>query len=260
MDRFALGYEAWPILVAHARSTERLFYKDLALALGYKTPKVSRAALWSIQDFCIEKGLPPLTSIVVNKTTGAPGAGFKLGSATLDDAQQRAFAFDWSSVPRPFAPQSLSRIRVNRTSPNAQEPTAFTVPDSEVTVNGRGPYQDRFRAVLMQAYGHCCALCESRHRSMLIASHIVPWADDSQNRLNPHNGLLLCRTLDAAFECGLIRIKPDGEVIVAISDARQLGKDLHDYLRRTQHKLRAVSPRFAAAPEFLQWRYSRAKA
>jgi putative restriction endonuclease len=95
---------------------------------------------------------------------------------------------------------------------------------------------------------------------MLVASHIVPWADDSQNRLNPHNGLLLCRTHDSAFECGLIRIKPDGEVIVAISDPRQLGKDLHDCLQRTHHKLRAVSARFAPASEFLQWRFSHAKA
>jgi hypothetical protein len=75
MDKFTLAHEAWPILVAHAGRGERLFYKDLALELGYKAPRVSRAALWPIQDLCDEKGLPRLTSIVVYKTTGVPGAG-----------------------------------------------------------------------------------------------------------------------------------------------------------------------------------------
>src|SRR5258705_13332593 len=100
-NRFELGCRAWPMLASWAKLKEPHTYEDLAWKLGYRTPKVSRAALWSIQDYCIEKGLPPLTSIIVNKHTGQPGSGFQW-HGTLDDAQQRAFSYDWSKEKVPF--------------------------------------------------------------------------------------------------------------------------------------------------------------
>jgi len=39
---------------------------------------------------------------------------------------------------------------------------------------------------------------------LLIASHIVPWSKDKQNRLNPRNGLCLSALHDKAFDRGMI--------------------------------------------------------
>jgi putative restriction endonuclease len=260
MDRFALGHAAWPILVARARTGKTMYYIELAEELGYTSARVSRAALWSIQDFCTEKSLPSLTGIVVNKKTGVPGAGFRLGHRTLGDAQQRAFAFDWSSVARPFPEESRSRLGRQRSLGDSAADTSFEVSDADAIVNGRGPYQDRFRKRLTKIYGGRCALCDTRHENLLVASHIVPWAEDAKNRLNPQNGILLCRTHDAALESGLIHISPEGLTHVAVTNAGKLGKDLYDHLRRTLPRLRSVPRRFAPSDAFLQWRFAHAKA
>jgi putative restriction endonuclease len=260
MDRFSLGHRAWPILVAQAQKRVPMFYKDLGHALGYRNARVTRAALSPIQDFCLEKGLPPLTSIVVNKATGLPGAGFKLTDGTIEDAQQRAFRKDWGTIPVPFGEPTLSRIRSTRRRGTKPQSAVFDVPDAEVLVNGRGPYQDRFRKTLLRIYGRCCALCDTRATSMLVASHIVPWAQDSRHRLNPQNGLLLCRQHDAAFECGLVRVDTDGSVNVSQEGARKLGRDLHAFLARTRRNLPPLAKLSAPRPEFLEWRFRRGKA
>ncbi|MCX9157566.1 HNH endonuclease [Niveibacterium sp. 24ML] len=50
---------------------------------------------------------------------------------------------------------------------------------------------------------------------LLIASHIVPWSKDKQNRLNPSNGLCLSAIHDRAFDTGLITLSDDFRVIVS---------------------------------------------
>ena len=48
-----------------------------------------------------------------------------------------------------------------------------------------------------------------------MASHIVPWATDSKNRLNPRNGLCLNAIHDRAFDRGILTITPDYKVILS---------------------------------------------
>ena len=50
---------------------------------------------------------------------------------------------------------------------------------------------------------------------LLNASHIVPWAVDSKNRLNPRNGLCLNSLHDRAFDRGLLTITTDYRVMVS---------------------------------------------
>jgi predicted restriction endonuclease len=57
------------------------------------------------------------------------------------------------------------------------------------------------RAVLSSYRGRCCMSGLSDAR-LLIASHIVPWSQDKQNRLNPSNGLCLSAIHDRAFDKG----------------------------------------------------------
>ena len=42
---------------------------------------------------------------------------------------------------------------------------------------------------------------------VLRASHISPWSDDPENRLNPSNGILLAATYDAAFDQHLLKLQ-----------------------------------------------------
>ena len=49
--------------------------------------------------------------------------------------------------------------------------------------------QNVFRTMILNNYESTCAITGINIPSMLIASHIIPWADDEENRLNPENGI-----------------------------------------------------------------------
>jgi len=66
-----------------------------------------------------------------------------------------------------------------------------------------------FRAAVLSAYDYSCCVSGVNVPSLLIASHITPWAHDSRNRTNPRNGLCLSAMHDRAFDCGLITVGPD---------------------------------------------------
>ena len=64
-----------------------------------------------------------------------------------------------------------------------------------------------FRLSLLKGYDEHCCISGVSNRDFLVASHIVPWCIDKENRLNPQNGLLLNVFLDKAFDKGYITIK-----------------------------------------------------
>lgn len=249
--KYELAHEAWPLLTQWAAQHACPTYTDLASALGYRSARVARQPLWALADFCTEKELPPLTSIVVSKSTGKPGAGFTW-EAGIRDAQERAHAYDWSTVLPPFAPGFLK----DDTTPGASSASGFQVPDNKVQSNGRGPYQAEFRRRLQRVYGGSCALCRTRHRAFLVASHIVPWALDSHNRLNPRNGILLCVLHDRAYEEGIVRVQKDLSVDV-LAMGSGAGSSLQRALEDTSRRLRVAIPRLRPDPAFLSWRLSR---
>jgi len=61
-----------------------------------------------------------------------------------------------------------------------------------------------FRSMIMRDYSSCCCLTGLTVPEVLRASHIIPWAEDEQNRMNPSNGLCLSATYDAAFDRHLV--------------------------------------------------------
>jgi putative restriction endonuclease len=80
----------------------------------------------------------------------------------------------------------------------------------EVRVN-----QARFRKAILASYNATCCISGLQHEKLLVASHIVPWSEDKQNRLNPHNGLCLSALHDRAYDQGLITVMPDYTVRVS---------------------------------------------
>lgn len=75
--------------------------------------------------------------------------------------------------------------------------------------------QEKFRKLLLNKYNRC-ALCgvEATHTR---ASHIKPWAaSNDQERLDIHNGLLLCPNHDYLFDKGFISITNQGTLLISI--------------------------------------------
>jgi putative restriction endonuclease len=64
--------------------------------------------------------------------------------------------------------------------------------------------QSFFRRRIVSAYEFRCCVTGLAVPELLVASHIVPWAQDTANRLNPRNGLCLNALHDRAFDRGLM--------------------------------------------------------
>ena len=85
--------------------------------------------------------------------------------------------------------------------------------------------QGRFRKELLKLW-QGCALSGCKNQTLLVASHIKPWAKASnRERLDPYNGLLLNPTWDRLFDLGLITFTDQGGVVFSPyldTDDRQL--------------------------------------
>lgn len=75
--------------------------------------------------------------------------------------------------------------------------------------------QDIFRAMLLKIYHSKCCLTGLEIPEVLRASHIIPWVERVNTRLNPENGLCLSATYDAAFDKYLISFDEDYRLILS---------------------------------------------
>lgn len=77
---------------------------------------------------------------------------------------------------------------------------------------GQGAYRKR----IIHRWEYKCAVTGFNKLDVLIASHIVPWAEsDNNERLDVHNGLLLSPTYDALFDKHLISFENSGKIILS---------------------------------------------
>lgn len=73
--------------------------------------------------------------------------------------------------------------------------------------------QGAYRKSILHRWEYKCAVTRFDDIRILIASHIVPWKDASdQERLDVENGILLSPTYDALFDQHLITFNNDGEI------------------------------------------------
>lgn len=75
--------------------------------------------------------------------------------------------------------------------------------------------QSIFRVMLLELYGSKCCLTGIDIPEVLRASHIIPWAERANTRLNPENGLCLSATYDAAFDKHLISFDEDYRLVLS---------------------------------------------
>ena len=86
--------------------------------------------------------------------------------------------------------------------------------------------QGYYRQLILERFHRVCAVTKAGPEEILIASHIVPWRDSSDDeRLDPDNGILLSPTYDALFDKHLISFADDGLIIIGSSlTAEQITK------------------------------------
>ncbi len=141
--------------------------------------------------------------------TGRSGlkAASKMDKALWQEMQQ-----DWPTFVLAMAQAEASLIGAQSEQIQQTEDVKITTKLSEVQ---QRVGQSFFRNAVLSAYDYRCCITGLANPRLLVASHIVPWRSDEQNRLNPSNGLALSALHDKAFDLGLITISEDYRVIVS---------------------------------------------
>lgn len=97
MTRAERAMQVWQILIGASHNRQTLTYKALATHLEFEGAGVFAHILGCIMKYCESNDLPPLTCLVVNQTTGLPGAGL----TTIDDLpkdREAVYSHNWYAM------------------------------------------------------------------------------------------------------------------------------------------------------------------
>lgn len=111
-----------------------------------------------------------------------------------------------------------------------------------------------FRQIVLANYDGKCALTGIDIPELLVSSHIIPWAKNEKERLNPRNGLCLSALYDRAFDQGLISFDSAGKTIFSAYLLSNINKDyFHKYFKPIYGKTIAKARKYPVDPTFLKW-------
>jgi putative restriction endonuclease len=116
--------------------------------------------------------------------------------------------------------------------------------------------QSFFRKTILASYNQTCCITGINNPELLIASHIIPWAKNEKERMNPQNGLCLNALHDKAFDKGLITITPDFNVKVSEILKASLHPSLGYFFLPYEDKPITLPGRFVPNKEFLDYHWN----
>lgn len=114
-------------------------------------------------------------------------------------------------------------------------------------------YQDFFRDSILAAYENVCCITGLSIKELNIASHIVPWSVNTNNRTNPQNGLCLNALHDKAFDKGYITVLPDLTIRVSNSISNIDNDSIKRYFNKYNKKSIYKPHKFVPMQEFLEY-------
>lgn len=124
----------------------------------------------------------------------------------------------------------------------------------ETTVRSR-VNQQFFREAVLASYQQKCCITGIAVPTLLIASHIKPWAvsDPKTERTNPSNGLCLNALHDKAFDKGLITVLPDYTIAISSALQKSPADSGTDWLLQCNRQKIRLPEKFLPDKEFLQY-------
>ena len=185
--------------------------------------------------------------------TGRSGLG---NASALDRAVWDEFHSDWErlAVECELLRQQLDKSSIPEleSENDAFLPENFTGETRQVLTAQRIKQHFFRRAVLSSYRGRCCMSGISDSR-LLIASHIVPWSQDKDNRLNPSNGLCLSALHDRAFDKGLMTLTDEFTILISEDLKRCDEAFVKEVLMPLDGRPIEPPERFAPKAEFVAW-------
>lgn len=146
------------------------------------------------------------------KLRGIVGLG---NTSKLDELVWNEFNADWESLA--FESELLISKFTHQPIEKLAEINIDDLPlgTERESIIKRRVNQNFFRSTILASYNLKCCITGLSIPELLVSSHIVPWAKDEKNRLNPHNGLCLNSIHDKAFDRGYITITADYKIKVS---------------------------------------------
>lgn len=233
-------YTQLPFGKLHSRNPEIIKYA----ALIGRTPSALAMKLTNIASHD-----PEITS------TGRTGLS---GASAADKAMWVEMQADWGRFAIEMQ-QAVTALDADTElgapidgSPYPDEDADYTGDDRAVQTTARVG-QNFFRRAVLSAYDYRCCITGLSVPKLLIASHIMPWRVDTNNRLNPRNGLCLSMLHDKAFDAGIITVTEAMTVHVSRKHAVNADPFFNSALLAYDGKLLALPKKFSPHAEFLSY-------
>lgn len=119
-----------------------------------------------------------------------------------------------------------------------EEQNDYAIENRKIEIKARQK-QSVFRRRVLSNFGYRCCLTGIKERELLVASHIVPWSERKDARLDPKNGLCLFVLYDRLFDAGYFSLSDRNEVVIT-PRLDSLSPQLQDTLRNIEGlKIRA---------------------
>ncbi len=111
-----------------------------------------------------------------------------------------------------------------------------------------------FREIVLANYSSKCIISKISIPDLLIASHIIPWSKDENERLNPENGLCLSAIHDRAFDKGLLGIDIDYKILLSNKIKEHYQQPFFEtYFGQFENKLIEQAGKYLPRKAFLEY-------
>lgn len=114
--------------------------------------------------------------------------------------------------------------------------------------------QSIFREKVLSNYDYKCAITGIDVPQLLVASHIIPWSRNKEERLNPSNGICLSSLYDDAFDKGYIGFDKNYKIILSERLQDNNDKPYYDKFFGSISGQKLTMPlEFQPSVQFLEW-------
>jgi len=127
----------------------------------------------------------------------------------------------------------------------------YAIENRKIEIKARQK-QSLFRTKVLSNFDYRCCLSDTEEEGLLIASHIIPWAERIQTRLDPANGLCLSYVYDKLFDDGYFSLQNDFRVVIT-DRTPELSKSIRNILESIAGEKIRKPKHYQISEDYLQY-------
>ncbi len=114
--------------------------------------------------------------------------------------------------------------------------------------------QNIFRQIVITNYFGKCTITGIDTPDLFLASHIIPWSKNEEERLNPENGICLSPLYDRAYDQDYISINEKYEILLSSEIKKKSKEKYHRKYFAPLSVMKIILPaKYNPKKEFLQY-------